>query len=243
VFSAFRIAHFRQGEAIVKAETTLEHLYSEASWKPANKSPKTITLTGTILDANHVGIIWDTVPGNQPAKNGNLVAMWQNAGIPYGQPPMQKQSITKNDPTGDQIFEFPIQRKPYVAAYGTSDTGTAWAGTVQFTPGQGLDGDPFVTTIDVAAAGADSLMATFSTPLGNVPSANGNWIGLWQGPMPTFDGTNMIKKVAITASTADGTQSMSGLTLLMNTTYSLVYAVGPKASDLAAWVTFTTQPF
>jgi len=29
----------------------------------------------------------------------------------------------------------------------------------------------------------------------------------------------------------------------MNTTYSLAYAVGPKDSDIAAWVTFTTQPF
>ena len=223
--------------------TALAQFYSEANWKPANKTPRTIDLSGEILDPTHIGVIFDTVPGNLPATNGNLVAIWQSAGIPYGQKPMQKQSITKNDPTGDQIFEFPIQRKPYVVAYGTSDTGTAWAGTVQFTPGHGVEGVTFVTQVDVAAAGNDSLNANFKTPTGNVPNANGNWIGLWKGPMPTFDGTNRIKKVDISASTAEGFQSMSGLSLLMNTTYCLAYAVGPKDSDLAAWVTFVTQPF
>ena len=220
------------------------HFYSAGGpWNPANKTPRTMGLSGEILDPTHIGCMFDTVPGNLPATNGNLVAIWQNAGIPYGQQPMQKQAITKNQPTGDQIFEFPIQRKPYVIGYGTSDTASAWVGTVQFTPGGGMAGVPFVTVIDVMATGADSLLATFKTPLGNNPSANGNWVGLWQGPQPTFDGANMIKKVNVTASTAEGSQSMSGLTLLMNTTYSLVYAVGPKASDLAAWVTFVTQPF
>ena len=58
-----------------------------------------------------------------------------------------------------------------------------------------------------------------------------------------YDGSNRIKKVNVNVSTAQGGQSMSGLALLMNTTYSLAYAVGPKDSDIAAWVTFTTQPF
>lgn len=220
------------------------HFYSAgAGWQPANKTPRTMDLSGAILDPTHVVVGYGTVPGNQPATNGNLVAIWQNNGIPWGQTPMQKQSITKNDPTGDQIFEFNIQRLPYVVAYGTSDTNKAWAGTLQFTPGQGTDGVPFVTQIDVSAAGADSLLASFNTPLLNNPNANGNWVGLWQGPQPTYDGSNRIKKVNVTATTAQGSQSMSGLGLLMGTTYSLAYAVGPKDSDIAAWVTFVTQPF
>jgi hypothetical protein len=220
------------------------HFYAAAAgWQPVNKTPQTIKLSGAILDPTHVGVIYSTVPGNQPATNGNLVAIWQNEGIPWGQQPMQKQNITLNSPTGDQIFEFPIQRLPYVVAYGTSDTGTAWAGTLQFTPGQGVDGAPFVTQIDIQATGNDSVLAVFNTPMGNIPSSNGNWIGLWKGPQPTYDGSNRIKKVNVNVSTAQGGQSMSGLTLLMNTTYSLAYAVGPKDSDIAAWVTFTTQPF
>jgi len=156
---------------------------------------------------------------------------------------MQKQSITKDDPTGDQIFEFPLQRLPYVIAYGTSDTNKAWAATVQFTPGQGTEGVSFVTSIDVQAAGNNSLLAIFSTPLLNNPNANGNWVGLWEGTQPTYDGTNRLKKVTVTATVASDSQSMSGLTLLMNTTYSLAYGIGPKDSDIAAWVTFTTQPY
>ena len=220
------------------------HFYASApGWQPASKTPRTIDLSGSILDPTHVGVVYNTVPGNQPATNGNLVAIWQNAGIPYGQVPLQKQNISVNSPTGDQVFDFPIQRLPYVVGYGTSDTGTAWAGTLQFTPGQGVEGVPFVTQIDVQAVGNDSLLAVFNTPLGNNPGANGNWIGLWKGPQPTFDGTNRIKKVNVTVTTAQGSTQMSGLTLLMNTVYSLAYAVGPKDSDLAAWVTFTTQPF
>jgi hypothetical protein len=227
----------------MQAHKNLDHLFSLADWEPVNKLPQSIGLKATILDPNHVGVTFSTVPGNLTSTNGNLVALWQSDGIPYGQAPTQKKAITKNEPTGDQIFEFPIQRKPYVIAYGTSDTGKAWAGTVQFTPGQGTVGVPFVTKIDVRAAGADSLLAEFKTPLRNVPNANGNWVGLWKAASPTFDGANRIKKVDVSASTADGTQSISGLELLMDTTYCLAYAVGPKDTDLAAWVTFTTKPF
>ena len=216
---------------------------SEGNWKPANKTPRTIDFTGSILDAKHLIAAYNTVPGNRPATNGNLVAIWQSAGIPWGQTPMQKQSITKDDPTGDQIFEFPLQRLPYVIAYGTSDTNKAWAATVQFTPGQGTEGVSFVTSIDVQAAGNNSLLAIFSTPLLNNPNANVNWVGLWEGTQPTYDGTNRLKKVTVTATVASDSQSMSGLTLLMNTTYSLAYGIGPKDSDIAAWVTFTTQPY
>lgn len=219
------------------------HFYAAASpWKPANKTPHTMLLSGEILDPKHVGMQFETLPDNRPATNGNLVAIWQNVGVPYGQSPMQKKSITKDQQSGDQIFEFSIQRKPYVCAYGTSDTGTAWTGTVQFTPGQGTEGVPFVTEIDITATGADSLLATFKTPRENNPVANKNWIGLWEGSHP-YDDTKLRKKVDVTASTAEGSQSMSGLELLMNTTYSLGYAVGPKATDLAAWITFVTQPF
>ena len=53
----------------MQEHSTLERFFSEANWKPANKSPKTISLSGTILDPTHVGINWDTVPGNQAAKS------------------------------------------------------------------------------------------------------------------------------------------------------------------------------
>ena len=162
---------------------------------------------------------------------------------PYGQTPLQKQSIIKDEPSGNQIFEFPIQSKPYVVAYGTSDTGTAWASTLQFTPGQGGQGKPLLVSIEVNAVNTDSLSAKFTTPFGNIPSANKNWMGLWEGPIVTFDGSNRIKKVDVGASQNIDFQSMSGLNLTINTTYSLGYGVGPKDSDLAAWVSFTTVPF
>jgi len=216
---------------------------SESNWQPVNIIQQSITLAGTIMDGHHLGVTYGTLPGNQPAKNGNLVAYWQNTGIPWGQTPTQKQGITKNEPSGDQIFDFPIQRLPYVVAYGLSDTNKAWAGTIQFTPGSGVQGTPFVTSVNVQAAGNDSLLALFSTPVLNNPNVNENWIGLWQGTQPTYDGSNRIKKVTVTSTIASDSQSMSGLTLTMNTTYCLAYAVGPKDSDIAAWVTFTTQPF
>jgi len=215
---------------------------SESNWEPANKTASVIILTGTIFDARHVGVTWVTVPGNQPAKNGNLLALWQSSGIPWGQKPLQKQPIAKNDPSGDQMFQVELQRKPYVVAYGSADTNTAWAGTLQFNPGN-KEGVPFVTQIDLQAAGNDSLLAIYKTPLLNVPVSNKNWIGLWNDSQPTWDGTNRIKKVDVDGITAEGSQPMSGLNLLMNSTYCLAYAVGPKDSDIAAYVRFTTQPF
>lgn len=215
---------------------------ADSGWTPANKTPYVITFTGEIFDAHNLGVQYSTIPGNQPAKNGNTLALWQSQGIPWGQPPLQKKVIAKDDPTGDQVFQVELQRKPYIVGYATSDTGTAWAATLQFNPGD-KEGKPFVTSIDLQATGNDSLLAIFQTPKLNVPSANKNWIGLWLGTQPTWDGTNRLKKVDVESSSDTGSQPMSGLKLLMSTTYCLAYAVGPKDSDLAAWVTFVTQPF
>jgi hypothetical protein len=215
---------------------------SGGSFSPVNKVDHPTTIIGEIVGSDMIAVSWETLPGNLPATNGNLLALWQNQGIPYGQAPIQKKSIVNDTPTGDQLFRQALQRKPYIAAYGTTDTNKAWAATVQFLPGS-TKGIPFVTSIDCVAVGNNFLVAAFKTPTGNVPSANGNWVGLWEGPVVTFDGTNRIKKVDVTGSTSDGSQEMNGLELKINTTYSIGYAVGPKDTDLAAWQTFTTAPF
>lgn len=224
-------------------EKGLRFYVAEGGWSPIHKVLHPTELTGTILSPAHIGVAWETIPGNQPSTNHNLLALWQNEGIPWGQPTLQTAPIIKNEPVGDQIFDIEIQRKPYIVAYGTnSNTTTAWAATLQFHPGN-VVGRPFVTSVDVLAVGNDSLLATFETPRGNNPSHHGNWLGLWEGPVVTFDGQNQLAHVPVQSTTAAGSQTLNGLSLKIDTTYSLGYAVGDKPTDLAAWMSFTTASF
>jgi hypothetical protein len=234
---------------MAKQQLAEPHFYLiEGGWEPVNKVLSTIKLSGTILSPTQIGVTWDTVPGNQPATYHNRLALWQNQGIPWGLNPLQEHKIIKNTPSGDQLFDTALQRKPYVIAYGVSSLddkqhgAKSWAATVQFNPGSAI-GVPFVTEIDVAGVGNDSISARFSTPAGNNPKANGNWVGLWEGAVVTFDGTNKIATVPVSSTTSDGFLTLNGLSLKIDTTYTLGYAVGPLASDLAAWMTFTTASF
>lgn len=219
---------------------------NEEKLKPVNVIPKSIQITGKIYSKNLMTIDWVSLPDNLPATNGNILSVWQNTGLPWGQGtnPIQKTQIQTDSQYGDQIFEFPIERKPYIVAYGTSDTGSAWAATLQFNPGS-AEGIPVISTIELVqgSLGNNSLITQFSTPPGNNPNANKNWIGLWKGTKVTYDGSNRIAKVDIESSFAQDMQKMNGLELTINTTYTLGYACGPKDSDLSAFVTFTTAAY
>ena len=128
-----------------------------------------------------------------------------------------------------------------MVAYGTSNSGTAYCAGQIVDPGQPQT--PITTQLSVPWVGTDSLLAEFSTPAQNNPRTYGNWIGLWKGQGFTYNGANRIAKVVVSSDVASGSQSMNGLELTVNTLYTLGYSCGPRDEDVAAWITFKTQPF
>lgn len=219
---------------------------NQTQLKAINQIPHSNKLIGSIISKNLMTIKWETLPDNQAAKNGNSLYVWQNTSLPWGQgqSPLKYDTIKENVQTGDQIFKFDIEKKPYIVAYSTSASGSSFCATLQFNPGN-PEGESSFTKIELveSALGDNCLVARFITPLGNNPKANNNWLGLWEGSKVTYDGSNRIKKVMIESNVSSDTQLMNNLNLTIDTTYTLGYACGPKDSDLTAFVTFTTSPY
>ncbi len=205
----------------------------------------TTKISAQLLDPTHIAVSYGTLMGNQPKNFGNVVSVWSGSEIGWSNKPnpIVTVPVPGTTPDGDMVVPLGSQppSPPYVVAYGTSNSGTAYC-AAQIVPSDPPP-DPITTQISLPWVGTDSLLAGFITPPQNCPRAYGNWIGLWQGQGITYNGINRIAKVNIDGNVATGSQSMNDLSLTFDTVYTLGYACGPRDQDLAAWLTFKTQPF
>jgi hypothetical protein len=198
--------------------------------------------TGSVISASSISVRYFGLPGNQPNKNGNALALWQDSQIPWGTAPIQKITISLNTPTGSQTFDdLALQSKSYVVGYSTGSDLSTICSTVLFTPGN-PDGTPFSTSIAVQSMDSDSLVLRFDTPVGNDAKGNQNWIGLWEGQTFTWDGKNRLTKVNVNKTTANSTMVVP-YSFKIDTYYTIVYASGPADTCISTALTFQTAPF
>jgi len=206
----------------------------------------TTQLNAKLLDPTHIRVKYETLMGNQPGNFGNVISVWSGGQIGWRNNPQPVVSvpICGNTPDGDTVITLPREATsggpPYLVAYGTSDSGTAYCASQVAGPG---DPQPFTTQLGVPWAGTNSLLASFTTPQGNLPKSYGNWMGLWRGEAIRYDSINRIAKVNIDVDDAQSSQAMNGLALTFSTLYTIGYACGPRDEDLAAWITFKTEPY
>lgn len=205
----------------------------------------TTTLSAQLLDATHIRVKYETLMGNQPENFGNVISVWSGGRIGWGNNPQPLVSVPVrgNTPHGDRVITLPRTSTsggpPYVVAYGTSNSGTAYCAGQVAGPGSQ---PPFTTQLGLLSVDNDSLLASFATPQGNLPKSYGNWMGLWRGQAIRYDSMNRIAQVNIDSDAAES-QDMNGLSLTFSSFYTIGYACGPRDQDLAAWITFKTQPF
>jgi hypothetical protein len=198
-----------------------------------------------LLDMTHIGVSRESLAGNQPNRFGNVVSVWSGTNIGWADKPspLITVPIADNAPDGDMVIDLSDKtsaKPPYMVAYGASNSGTAYCAAQ--VAGASPPQEPIKTELGLTWLGSDSLLANFTTLPQNAPRTNRNWIGLWKGDCLTYDATNRIAKVDIERDDATS-QSMNGLQLTVDTIYTLGYACGPRDEDLAAWVTFRTQPY
>lgn len=213
-----------------------------ATATPAQVTTLTVTsATGTVISGNY-----NCLPGDQPSTYGNTVYIWQNANsIPYNQEPLASFPIPGNTQQGS--FSFPnleIQIKSYILSFAVGPNPQASCSTA-YVPATGSDFQYFQTTLDVQTLGSDSAAVNYSTPAGNLPQTNGDWIGLWVGAVASYV-TAPAAKVQVGSDTAVGVASINNYPFLRGTTYTLAYFMGgwqataPKQTTMAATFTFST---
>lgn len=199
-----------------------------------------VALNGFFPNTEQVIIQYMTLPGNLPNSYGNAMAIWQASQLPYDQAPVLSSPIQSNSTDGTQSFAGNLDKNlTYVVGYSTSAATTTVCSTLTFYPGR-TDGEAFSTQIHPVYVGADSITVGFQTPTGNLPATNGNWVGIWGGDTPIYDGSGMLAKTKVAADDSQGTVAINGIPLLRSMIYTVGYFIGESNSDLAATFTMNT---
>jgi hypothetical protein len=136
----------------------------------------------------------------------------------------------------------------------------SWIGTDQYIVGLGTDPkdwtsicataiipevgkkvpEPFTPCLYDLNITSDALSFKYKTPSGNKPETFKNWVGLWQGDAPSFDGTDCLKWEWVPGNQWDGTGFLN-YTFLRGATYTIAYATGNKWQDICMYKTFTIE--
>lgn len=201
---------------------------------------KETKLNGHMLTGKIITLKYQTMPGNQPAKNKNWVAVWQGTQVLYHTKPLRKVYITGNDADGDFAFDsLQLHKQDYTLAYGFNDS-TSVAASLYFraniSPKE--KAIPFFTNLELIEAGSNYLITGFDTPRGNVPANYKNWIGIWAGKSFSQAGENLIIRVEVKSTTSSDIIAINQVNLKKNSWYTLTYATGPAFSDIAASYSF-----
>ncbi|MCH2223802.1 MAG: hypothetical protein MK066_03455 [Crocinitomicaceae bacterium] len=200
-----------------------------------------IQLSGKIISGKIIALEYKTLSNNNPKKNKNWIAIWQGSQIHYAEKPLRKILITNNNQDGGLAFDsLVIRNLQYIVGYGSSDSISTASSTLYFQKGSTI-GIPFSTSIKVIDIGPNYIISRFTTPLGNTPKDNDNWIGIWKGKTFSYDGSDIIKRVKVQPNVASGLAAINDLTLERQTWYTVVYGSGQSWSDVSATFTFQTK--
>jgi len=213
----------------------------------AAASVSTTIIQVAAVSGTSITYSYNTLSGNQPNTYGDTLFLWQNqAQIPYNEPPTSSYTIPGNTQAGGYTWnQLSIGTNSYIVGYavGTDVKNIcAWA----FVPASGSadNSSSFATSISVGAITSNSVVINFSTPAGNDPTANGDWIGVWNNGAPSYIVQPTAKSgVKDLGGNNNGTVGIN-LALLRGNTYAVAYFKGGASTStlttMAATTTFST---
>lgn len=207
-----------------------------------------------------IGISYNTIPGNNPSKNGDMAAIWQNSGeaIPYGLPPLKVVSLTGTTPTGGITFDkLLVAALPYIIGFGVGailqGAGQQSYGNIcswVAVPGQAGPYPTFDASLALVFAGPNTVAVSYSLPDNCTPQSNGAWLGIWRSGTPSYTAAPLAA-VAVNNNASSATCAFNNLTIQIGQSYTVgLFMSGynggntPPAPNtqtaMAAYVTFTT---
>lgn len=194
-------------------------------------------------DGDFVLVSYRGLPGNRPKDYSNSIYIWDASVIPWGTAPYGKSSVTTNAESGDQTLRVLISPTTYVVGYATGASQWDACASVLLDAG-GSVAPASSVNIGLRALGTSSVTVRYSVLSGYRPAKAGNWVGLWKGRVSPFNcGTPM--GTAPVADATEGTVEITGVTIAIKTTYTVVYFMGNSGttknnSTAAAILTFDT---
>lgn len=199
------------------------------------------SINGHMVTGKIITIKYKTMSGNNPLKNQNWVGIWQGSQILYDSPPLRKAYILGTTNSGDFAFDsLSIQKNEYIIGLGNGSNTSTVSATLYFKSADKFfePGLSFSTTLEVLERGDNYLVIKFSTPLGNIPIKNKNWLGVWNGETFLSDRSNLIKKQTVNSTLNEDVIAINNLQLIRGTWYTITYGTGPASTEIVASYTF-----
>ena len=199
------------------------------------------SINGHMVTGKIITITYKTMSGNNPLKNQNWVGIWQGSQILYDTPPLRKAYILGTTSSGDFAFDsLSIQKNEYIVGYGNGSNNSTVSATLYFKADAEFfePGLSFSTKLEVLERGDHYLVVKFSTPLGNIPIKNKNWIGVWNGRTFLNDRSNLLKKQTVNSTVSEDVIAINNLHLIRGTWYTITYSTGPAYTEIVASYTF-----
>jgi len=219
-----------------KHPTETERGLSLATTASAGTTVNAFAVAGT-----DIILSYNTLSGNQPSTYANTAFLWQNPNaIPYNQAPLASQAVPTNTQSGSMDFGgLQIQSAAYTIGYATGPNVTNICSWVSIPASTGPN-TTFQSSIWTTPDGVkpDVVLVYYDTPVGNQPQTSGQWIGIWQGTIPSYT-IAPLAKVLITNNNSTSQVPLI-VTLLRGTSYCLGYFMGTKQTTLAASYYFQT---
>lgn len=205
------------------------------------KIPGQVEPTGALV--NYV-----TSQTNQPKAYANHLYVWKTTSnaVPWGTDSDGDTAIDSNSPVSTQQlkFKFAVQQG-YIVGYAVAADANAVCSTV-YIPGDTYN-DPSTyvtndTTLSINSFGNNYVQVKLGGLPNYSPSANGNWVGIWQSDHVPYSG-DPLAKADVTLPSAGGLISVTGVSVLVGSVYSVGYFMASGKAGrtaLAASATFNT---
>jgi hypothetical protein len=205
---------------------------------------QSVVLTLLARDQNGIAIQYTTFDTNKPKTYGNTLYVWQASGpvIPWGLPFTASTPIDTDQYLAPQRLNFPYQVSlGYIVGYAVAPDPNAIVDSL-FIPPNNAPTESTPVTIGLGSYGNQYVQSNYSTLDKYNPSANKNWVGIWNGPRAGYDGIPLAKADVPFPNTA-GSVTIMGTNILIGATYTIGYfmaALPPGKTALAAQYTFNT---
>lgn len=208
-------------------------------------SVTTIEIEGYTGDTVSIG--YSSLPSNQPKTFGNFVAIWEATMIPWGQLPMQRQSIDTNMQNGDVAMgDLTIAATSYIVGYSVTNDQRGICASAVLNAG-GLISAPTHVGIAINTLGTDSMSIRYDTLAGYLPKSNKNVIALYPGYASPYGPPKAIATVPIPTDASSGNVTINGVEIGVGLPYTLVYYMASSGANAlasaAAVLTFDTDDF
>lgn len=197
--------------------------------------PNTLIRVVAISGAT-VAFSYRSLPGNQPSKYGNFIAVWEDSVIPYSKPPLRKVDISNNNPAGSvAVPDLNPETNQYIFGYGVGPQISDICSYAYISPDESQT--DFSSSLMLLSVQPDSIILRYSLPPGCNPAQNGASVAVWQDSIGSYTNPPLITQ-RITGSSSTGTIAIVGVRLDFGVVYTVALLTSNSQTSMTAWVTF-----